>query len=102
MKLTKDAVAALTLPTGKVDHFQWDSDLPSFGVRLRGKTKSWVVQYRIGPRQRRESLGDVRKVTLEDARKIARQRFAKIELGVDPVAERARERASALSLAVVS
>jgi hypothetical protein len=34
-----------------------------------------------------DSLGDVRKVILEDARKIARQRFAQVELGVDPAAE---------------
>jgi len=102
MKLTKDAVTALSLPPGKTDHFEWDEALPGFAVRLRGKTKTWVVQYRIGAQQRRESLGDVRKVTLEDARKIARQRFAQVELGVDPAAERARARAATLSLAIVS
>lgn len=84
MKLTRDAVAALTMPPGKTDHFEWDDSLPSFGVRLRGKTRSWVVQYRVGKQQRRESLGDIRKVGLEDARKIARQRFAQVELGQDP------------------
>ena len=67
----------------------WDDEMPGFGVRLRLKSKRWVIQYRINGRQRRESLGDVRKVTLEDARKIARQRFAQVELGSDPVAERA-------------
>jgi hypothetical protein len=41
-------------------------------------------QYRVGAQQRRESLGDVRKVKIDDARKIARQRFASVELGVDP------------------
>jgi integrase len=102
MKLTKEVVTALTLPPGKIDHFEWDEALPSFGVRLRGKAKTWVVQYRIGAQQRRESLGDVRKITLEDARKIARQRFAQVELGVDPAVERARARAAALTLAVVS
>jgi integrase len=94
MEFSKSAVAALALPAGKSEHFEWDPDMPGFGVRLRGKSKAWTVQYRIGKQQRRESLGDVRKVTLEDARKIARQRFAKVELGVDPGAERdARARA---------
>jgi integrase len=102
MKLTKDTVTALTLPPGKSDHFEWCEAMPGFGVRLRGSAKRWVVQYRIGAQQRRESLGDVRKVTLEDARKIARQRFAQVELGVDPAAERAQARATALTLAVVS
>jgi integrase len=102
MKLTKDAVTALSLPPGKSDYFEWDEALPGFAVRLRGQAKTWVVQYRIGAQQRRESLGDVRKVTLEDARKIARQRFAQVELGVDPAAERSRARAATLTLAVVS
>jgi integrase len=89
MKFTKDALAALSPPPGKADHFEWDDELPGFGVRLRGNSKRWVVQYRAGTRQRRESLGDVRRVKLDDARKIARQRFARVELGSDPAAERA-------------
>jgi integrase len=93
MKLTKTAVTALTIPPGKVERFEWDDDLPGFGVRLRGNTARWVVQYRVGARQRRESLGDIRKVDLEAARKIARQRFAQVELGTDPAAERAKARA---------
>ncbi len=101
MRLTKDGVTALVLPAGKTDHIEWDEALPGFGVRLRGNGKRWVVQYRAGTQQRRESLGDVRKVGLEDARKIARQRFAQIELGVDPAAERARAGAQALTLGVV-
>jgi hypothetical protein len=31
----KRPVAALTLPAGKVDHFEWDDATPGFGVRLR-------------------------------------------------------------------
>jgi integrase len=95
MKLTMESVAALQMPVGKVDHIEWDAGLPGFGVRLRGKTKSWTVQYRIGTQQRRESLGDIRKVRLEDAKKIARQQFAQIELGIDPVGERAKVRQAA-------
>jgi integrase len=106
VKLTKEAVTALVQPTGKADHIEWDNTLPGFGVRVRGSTKRWVVQYRLGSQQRRESLGDVRKVNLEDARKIARQRFAQVELGIDPAAERARARnqaaASNLTLSAVA
>ena len=102
MKLTRDVVTALTLPPGKVDHFEWCDSMPGFGLRMRGDTKRWVIQYRVGAQQRRESLGDVRKITIEDARKIARQRFAQVELGVDPAAERARARAATLTLDVVA
>jgi integrase len=71
-----------------------------FGVRLRGATKRWVIQYRIGLQQRKESLGDIRKVSLEDARRIARQRFAQIELGQDPTADKAETRARAAKAAL--
>src|SRR6516164_1333066 len=84
MKLTASSVAALMLPEGKTDHIEWDDSLPGFGVRLRGNSKHFIIQYRVGSQQRhrvgsqqrRESLGDTRKITLEQARSIARQRFA--------------------------
>ena len=99
MKFSKDNIAALTRPADKPDHVVWDSELPGFGVRLRkskhGESKGWIIQYRFGLQQRRESLGDVRKVTLEDARKVARKRFAQVELGVDPAAKKAEARIAA-------
>jgi integrase len=111
MKFTPQSVADLPLPEGKSEHFEWDGSLPSFGVRLRrnskdGISKHWVIQYRIGSQQRRESLGDIRKITLEAARKIARQRFAQVELNIDPVAERkqahAKAAAAKLTLAIAA
>ena len=71
MKFTGNALPSL--PAGTNDAIFWDDDLPGFGLRCRaGGSKTWVVQYKLGPQQRRESLGDVRKVQLENARKIAR------------------------------
>jgi len=106
VKFTTSAIAALAQPANKADHIEWDPELPGFGVRLRGGAKRWIVQYRIGGRQRRESLGDVRRVELDAARKIARARFAQVELGVDPAADKASTRAAAaaaeLSLARVA
>jgi integrase len=99
MKLTAKSVATLALPAGKSDAFIWDDDLPGFGLRLRGDTRRWVIQYRIGQQQRRESLGDIRRVTLEAARGIACRRFASIELGVDPGAEKAKARAATAEVA---
>jgi integrase len=90
VEFTKRSVAALTPPPGKTDHIEWDAALPSFGIRFRETKRSWIIQYRIGAQQRRESLGDIRKVTLDDARSIARKRFASVELGVDPGLTKAR------------
>lgn len=93
MKLTDTIVAGLELPAGKTEFFAWDDGMPGFGVRLRAGAKRWYVQYRIGRQQRRESLGDTRKIKLEAARAIARKRFAAVELGADPAADRAKARA---------
>jgi integrase len=100
MKLTDRNVTALARPAGKDDFVIWDDDLPGFGVRLRGDSKRWLVQYRANGTQRREILGDIRRVTLEMARKAARQRFAQLELGIDPGAEKkaARDQAAATQL----
>src|SRR5262245_39843440 len=93
IRFTDAYVRKLALPADKSDHIAWDPDLPGFGVRLRPGKASYVVQYRVGAEQRRKSLGDVRKVTVEDARGIARKRFAQIELGIDPDAEEAKRKA---------
>jgi integrase len=106
MKLTASSVAALALPEGKTDFIFWDGSLPGFGVRTRGNSRHYVLQFRVGRQQRRESLGDVRKITLDQARSIARQRFAQVELGTDPAAEKAKARAAdaatALTLGVTA
>jgi integrase len=93
-RFTAGNVERLSLPAGKTDHIEWDPELPGFGVRLRAGSAFYVVQYRIGSKQRRESLGDIRKTDLEQARKNARIRFAQVELGIDPIAERDKLEAS--------
>lgn len=93
IRFTDAYVRKLALPAGKSDHIAWDPDLPGFGVRLRPAKASYVVQYRVGTEQRRKGLGDVRKVTVEDARSIARKLFAQVELGIDPDAEAAARKA---------
>lgn len=104
MKLTDRTVAALTRPADQNDVVFWDDDLPGFGVRLRGNSKRWLCQYRANGIQRREVLGDTRKVKLELARKAARQRFAQVELGIDPGAAKkaARDAATATGLTLAN
>jgi integrase len=96
MKLTKETVARLKLEDGKSDVIFFDDDLPGFGVRLRAGGKAvWVMQYRVGVQQRRETLGDIRKVDLEKARKEAKARFAAVTLGSDPAADKAQAKVKA-------
>jgi hypothetical protein len=73
MKFTKETITGLVLPLGKTDAIFFDDDMPGFGVRLRAGGKTvWIIQYRIGTQQRRETLGDIRKVDLDRARKAAK------------------------------
>jgi integrase len=94
VKLTDGAVGRLTLARGKSELLVFDESLPGFGIRLRaGGKRSWIVQYRSGPQQRRLSLGTVETIDAADARKRARAALARAQLGQDPQAEKAAARA---------
>ena len=93
MKLTKAAIAGLTLPAGRSEKTYWDDDIPLFGVRLRkGGSKGWVFWYRLGGRAsplRKIGLGATSAVSAAEARAEAARLYAKVRLGQDPAAEKA-------------
>jgi integrase len=95
MKFTSETIAGLTLPPGKKEFIEFDET--GLGIRLRGKNRRFIIQYRVagGARQRRETLGDPRKIKLEDARRIAQRRLAQVKLGHDPADERRKAEAKA-------
>jgi hypothetical protein len=105
MKLTASNVGKLALGEGEADKIFRDDDLSGFGYRLRrtgtGINRSWIVQYRVGTKQRRISL-DAGKFTAGQARKVAKDYLAQVQLGRDPSAERdkVREEVSAITLTV--
>ena len=88
MKLTAANVAKLALPPGKADHIEPDDDVPGFGFRLRGGSKTWTFQYRIGRRQRRLTIGSATAIKAADARATAEKLYAKAKLGQDPAGEK--------------
>ena len=91
MKLNAKTVAELALSDGKTDQIFFDEDLPGFGFRIRaGGRRSFVVQYRAAGRTRRQTIGT--RVGAEQARKAAWQILAKVELGGDPQADKAKAR----------
>jgi len=93
MKLTKAAVAGLSLPEGCDEKTYWDDDIPLFGVRLRkGGSKGWVFWYRLGGRAsplRKISLGATSAVPAAEARAEAAKLYARVRLGQDPAGEKA-------------
>ena len=96
MKLTKASVLRLGLPAGTRDKIFFDDDLPGFGLRLRyGGKRTWIVQYRVGAKQRRVTLGTMEKLDAENARKAAKTALSKVQLGHDPQSEKAEARAQA-------
>jgi integrase len=96
VKLTQATIARLKLPAGKTDVIFFDDEIPGFGLRLRaGGRRVWIAQYRIGSKQRRLSLGSADKVSAELARREAKNRLARVELGYDPQQEKYDTRAAA-------
>jgi integrase len=95
MDFTNEAVASLTAPAGKSDYIAFDPELPGLGIRIRGGKRTWVVQFRASGRQRRQTIGDVRKYDVDVARKIAKKILASAELGGDPLNARKQARKDA-------
>lgn len=92
-KLTKRVLDGLK--PQEADYFEWDDDLPSFGVRVwpSGK-KVYVVQYRAGRQTRRFKIGTHGALTVEDARKQAKAVLGDVARGEDPQQERTTRRKS--------
>ena len=79
----------------EIDKFSWDDKLTGFGLRERGGRRSWVIQYRLGHKQRRLKIGSAEKLSKAQARDVARKKLAMVELGQDPAAERQQARKEA-------
>ncbi len=92
-KLTKRTIDALQ-PRDK-DYFEWDDELPGFGVRVwpTGR-KTYVAQYRAGKQTRRFKIGVHGPLTVEEARKEAKAVLGDVARGEDPQQERATRRKS--------
>jgi integrase len=87
-KLSKTLIAAIN-PTGQ-EVVLWDSSLPGFGMRAKASgAKTFVIQYRNrSGRSRRLSLGNLGKVTLDQARKEAVRLMGQVAMGHDPAEDR--------------
>src|SRR4030088_1467697 len=85
VKLTQAKIQGLVLERGKTDQIHFDDDIPGFGLRLRAKgARTWIVQYALGTKQRRMTLGSTKVLDPTKARQLARDLLAKVRLGHDP------------------
>lgn len=94
-KLTKRIVDAEK--PGGARRYIWDETLPGFGLVIQPSgTKSFCFQYRNGEGQSaRLTLGRYGAITVEEARRLAKQKQAEVLQGSDPLREK-RERKKAL------
>ena len=100
MKFSETSARKLDLPPGKAEAIYFDDyfddDIPGFGLRLRaGGSRAWVVQYKIGSKQRRMTLGSIKTVSATKARDTAKDILASVRLGKDPAGEKAEARINA-------
>jgi hypothetical protein len=71
MKLTETNLPkAIREARGKKDVFEWDDELPGFGLRIRNGKRTWIFQYKIGERQHRMRLGGP-ELNCDQARRLA-------------------------------
>ena len=84
-KLTKRFVDSVK-PEGEREIVYWDETLPGFGLRVRSSgSKTFVCQYRnTQGRTRKLTLGPFGRLTVEEARRLAKERLGEVAQGLDP------------------
>jgi integrase len=104
MKLIERNIAKIKASAaGKTDHFEWDDELPGFGLRVRdGARASWVLQYQVRGHSHRVKLGDQATMTADAARTFAREMAGKVSASrrtgeAHPIQEQAQIRAALLA-----
>jgi integrase len=98
--LTETSVARLKLPAGKDDHTWFDDEIKGFGVRKRGRTSVYILQYQLHGKTSKLTLGNTSEIKCEAARnlaKAARGQISQARLGhgVDPAQKRDNARVEA-------
>jgi integrase len=90
-KLNKRTIDALHAESK--DYFVWDSQIAGFGVRIMPSgAKTYQAQYRKGGRTRRVSLGRHGKITVDEARRLAKDIMGQVAMGDNPAEQIAQER----------
>jgi integrase len=87
MKLTPSIKIENLKPPTTGELLVWDEGLAGFGLRVGRRRRTWIVQYRIGTRTRRLTLGHWPTLSLAAARAKAAAALATVDLGEDPAAE---------------
>lgn len=97
VRLTRPAIAAITLNPGQSERIVWDAEVQGFGYRLRGGRGTWVIRPpRAGGKSSLFTLGAADAISLTEARTAAKTRLAQAALGDSPALARREQRAAAV------
>lgn len=102
-KLTDTFVRSIEPAEPQPEFVIWDTEVTGFGLRIRGKSMSYIVLYRpVGQGRaanaKRFKIGSPGTIAnVKDARRMALAILGKVASGVDPNAERAEEKRRARS-----
>src|SRR5262249_9820596 len=93
-KLTTARVARAK-PDPKIKNnptFYWDTELGNFALAVAPKgRKTYCIQYRANHVSRRMTIGKADRLTVDEARKLARKLLSQVDHGGDPVVEKRRK-----------
>lgn len=99
VKLTKK-VADAVVPPSSGQRFFRDTELRGFGLRVTAAgVRSFILEKRIDGKVRRVTLGRYGELSLEQARREAHKLLGQVAMGVNPIAEKERERLQKITLA---
>lgn len=89
---TNRDIPALPVPTSG-NRIYYDDNIKGFGVRVTAAgARAFILNYRIGRRERRITIGSFPDWSLSSAAKVAKELKQKIDSGIDPLAERQERR----------
>ncbi len=98
VKITKTVIDHVAVPT-RGQAFVRDAELKGFALRVTANgVKSFVVEKRIDGRVRRITLAKYPELTVEQARRQAYKVLGQVASGINPLAERQRERVGGRTL----
>ena len=91
-RIVEKAIKKMAVPP-LGNRIEWDSEIPGFGVRITAAgAVSFIIDYRVGGRQRRYTIGRHPELSVAAARVAAGQLRLRIREGHDPMEERDQRR----------
>ena len=90
-----DALTRKATSQGKAQLIIWDDAIKGFGIRItKSGAKSFILNYRTGQKSRRITIGSYPDWKVAAAREKAKELKRAVDLGEDPMGERAELRAA--------